>query len=181
MKTLFFGVFVSSFFFFFSLLGMCKFTCTKEFHYHIMASRSNMAAWSGCGIHTDIIYKKPKATTLFIHLLPNTHTVELKANFSTTWTYSFCNCNRPLPLLSVLYNEIDDYRGGWTKKKQKKQGEVEKTGGRWCCHVDALSVMPAWARAVSRAGIFLFVSFLSLKSHTYSIHEISSMFGFDRK
>lgn len=40
---------------------------------------------------------------------------------------------------------------------------------------------PPPARAVSRAGIFCFVSFLSLKSHTYSIHEISSMFGFDRK
>lgn len=38
---------------------------------------------------------------------------------------------------------------------------------------------PPWARAVSRAGIFWSSVFFSPHHHTYSIHEISSMFGFD--
>ena len=148
-----------------------------------MALRSNMAAWPGCGIHRDIIYKtggqKTKATTLFIHLVPKHTYSGTKGQFFNHMNVQLCNCNRPPPLLSVFYNEIDDYRGGW---KRKRRGG-KKTGGQ-CCHVDALSVMPAEARAVSRAGIFcssVSALSLSLKSHTYSIHKISSMFGFDRK
>lgn len=73
-----------------------------------------------------------------------------KGQFFNHMNAQLCNCNRPLPLLSVLYNEIDDYRGGW----KKNTGEVENTGGR-CCRVDALSVMPAWVcERLARAGIF---------------------------
>lgn len=35
-----------------------------------------------------------------------------------------CQCTRPLSLLSVIYNEIDDYRGGWKKGEVKKVNVV---------------------------------------------------------
>lgn len=52
-----------------------------------------------------------------------------------------CNCTRPLSLLSVIYNEIDDNRGGW-KEKNNEYKRTGENGGR-CCHVDALSVESA--------------------------------------
>lgn len=154
------------FLFFFLFLEMCKFTCTEEFHYNIMALRSNMAAWSGCGIHRDIIYKtggQKNQSNYFVYPPGTKHTYSgTKGQFFNHMNVQLCNCNRPPPLLSVFYNEIDDYRGGW---KRKRRGG-KKTGGQ-CCHVDALSVMPAGARAVSRAGIFCSsVSTLSLSRVT---------------
>lgn len=48
----------------------------------------------------------------------NTQTVELKANFSTTLMRSLVTA-AGLCHLSVLYNDIDDYRGGWARGRGK--------------------------------------------------------------
>lgn len=91
-------------------------TCTEDFHYHIVALRSNMAASSGCGIHGDLIYKtEDKNQSIYFVYPPVTkHTYSgTKGQFFNHMNIQLRNCKRPLPLLSVLYNEIDDYIGGW--------------------------------------------------------------------
>lgn len=85
-----------------------------------MASRSNMAAWSGCVTHGDDIFEKRRANTkasifkkllLFFHLSPNAQKVERKAKFSTTLIHSFVIATG-LCHWSVLHNDTDGYRGG---------------------------------------------------------------------
>lgn len=119
-----FGVFVSSFFSFF--LRDVQVTRTKEFHYHVMASRSNMAAWSGCGIHRDIIYETEERdqSNHFVYPPVTKHTYSgTKGQFFNHMNIQLCHCSRSLPLLSVLHDEIDDYRGG---RKSKWRGGKDR-------------------------------------------------------
>lgn len=63
---------------------------------------------------------------LFLDQLP-THTYsDTQGQFVNHMNVQFCNCKRPLPLLSVLYDDTDDYRGGSLKKKEKKREEKKK-------------------------------------------------------
>lgn len=168
--------------FFFLFLDMCKLLVPKNF---IITSWHWDPTWlPGLAVaftETSSIKredKKTKATTLFIHLVPNTHTVELKANFFNHMNVQLCNCNRPLPLLSVFYNEIDDYRGGWKRKRRGGKRLVDSVV-MW---MRFQSCSPGREQLAEPASFLCqFPLSRSLKSHTYSIHKISSMFGFDRK
>lgn len=100
-----FGVVVSSFFCFLFFFRDVQVTCTEEFHYHIMASRSNMAAWSGCGTHRDIIYKTEdkNQSNYFVYPPVTKHTYSgTKGQFFNHMNIQLWNCNRPLPLLSLV-------------------------------------------------------------------------------
>lgn len=117
--------------FFFCLSRDVQVTCTKEFHSHIMASRSNMAARSGCGVHADVSYKtedKQQSNYLFIHLLPHTHThtVELKASFETTWMHSFVTA--PGPRRSLVSYTV---KRTTTEEAGEETGEVENKNTAW--------------------------------------------------
>lgn len=123
-----FGVSISSFFSFLFLRDV-QVTCTEEFHDHIMASRSNMAAWSGCGIHRDIIYKTEdkNQSNNFVYPPVTKHTYSgTKGQFFNHTNEQLCSCDRPLPLSSVLYDEIGDYRGGWGVGGRKNKEERRK-------------------------------------------------------
>lgn len=108
--------------------GDVQVTCTGEFQERVTASRSIMAPWSGCVTHRDITLKtEGKYQSIcfcFFFCLnvstchQNTQTVELKANFSTTLMCSLVTA-AGLCHLSVLYNDIDDYRGGWARGRGK--------------------------------------------------------------
>lgn len=121
-----------------------------------MALRSNMAAWSGCFTHRDIIYKtEDKNQSIYFVYPPVTkHTHSgTKGQFFNHMNVKLCNCNRPLPLLSVLYNDNRWLycRGGWG---EEIKGGLENTGGPWC-HVDALfqSCPPGWERLAELASL----------------------------
>lgn len=124
-----------------------------------MASRSNMAAWSGCVTHRDIIYKTEGKyqSVYFVNPPVTKHTYSgTKGQFFNHNNVQLCRCNRPLPLLSVLYNDIDDYRGGW-----KKRGAVDDDV-TWM----RFQSCPPGREEFSRAGVFLFHQFpLPQKSH----------------
>lgn len=129
-----------------------------------MASRSNMAARSGCVTHRDIIYKtEGKYQSVYLVYPPvtkHTYSGTKKANFSTTLMYRFVTATG-LCHSWVLYNDIDDYRRGLERKEKKKN----RSCGRWR-HVDALSVMPSrWREELAELASLIHQFPLPQESH----------------
>lgn len=94
-----------------------------------MASRSNMAARSGCVTHRDIIYKtEGKYQSVYFVYPPVTkHTYSgTKRPIFQPRNVQICNCNRPLPLLSLIQWYRWLQRRAGTKKYQNKTKQKKR-------------------------------------------------------